>query len=1027
MMGLTLISSVLFKGSRMLILLLCFSLLACSCATAQQYHFKNFTVADGLGSTTINHIFQDSRGYIWFATQGGGVSRFNGKAFKTFTHTGGLISNDVTHITEDKQGNIWIATANGASQFDGSRFINYGQKEGLTDGVVYDVCVVANRIWFATQNEGIKILTPGKGFDSLTIKDGLPSNEIYCLVRAQNGALIIGLGNGIASYVNGRIKPVIVNNKTFFSGGTTTDGKVWMGSTGGDLVCLSAAGQLKQVVLPTNLQHDFIGSIATDKQNNLWLSTDHGLLFYDGQTFTLFGEREGLSINTAQAAMVDYEGNIWCGTLGGGVNLLTSRAFSLFGLQQGLTTRNVNCICPAEATGKYYVGAGDGLYLFSPGSSVPFIPVNTIRQLNKVSITSLGKDSTGTLWIGTQSGVYTLLNKNGRATVGRTYTELAGKKIGSVQKVICTPDGSMWIATYGSGVFVTGKKGTKHFSTETGLESDKILTMHCAADGTVWIGTQDAGLFRYTGDKFIPQPLPGGSGAKAVWSITEAPLGHLFIGTGEDGLYSYKNGKVQNYTTQQGLTSDYISALSWDTATNCLWAGGEKGLDKLEWDVNGRLKKIYNYKPQDGFNSRGINQNGIVNGNASDVWICGVDGLWHFNPQHQTEQKVAPQICIEQLRLFYKPFDWHRMRVKVNKLSGLPAQLSLPHNSNHLTFDIQALSAQPVLYTFKLQGQDEAWSAPAENNAITYSNLRPGSYTFMAKAITRQGIESTHPASFAFYIKPPWWSTWWFYTVVFGLLAGAFVLFIKTRERLLRQQNIRLEETVAQRTRQIAEQKQVVETTLLEKESLLHEKEMLLKEIHHRVKNNLQTISSMLMLQSAGLQDEQAKKAIAESQNRVRSIALVHQRLYQTEGIEKIELGSFTKELSAQIASMYANAGHINMGLQIPEVYIAIDTAIPLGLILNELLTNSFKYAFNTNTAGSINITLKLNPAKAGTNTGATLVYTDSGPGLPNTDLQQNINTLGLRLVKLLARQIGAGLKYNNQQGSTFTFEFTIF
>jgi ligand-binding sensor domain-containing protein len=89
-------------------------------ATAQRYNFINYTTAQGLGSSSVNHIFQDSKGYIWLATQGGGASRFNGKKFKNFTRADGLINNDVTSIAEDKNGNIWIATASGASMFNGS-------------------------------------------------------------------------------------------------------------------------------------------------------------------------------------------------------------------------------------------------------------------------------------------------------------------------------------------------------------------------------------------------------------------------------------------------------------------------------------------------------------------------------------------------------------------------------------------------------------------------------------------------------------------------------------------------------------------------------------------------------------------------------------------------------------------------------------------------------------------------------------------------------------------------------------------
>jgi two-component sensor histidine kinase len=329
-----------------------------------------------------------------------------------------------------------------------------------------------------------------------------------------------------------------------------------------------------------------------------------------------------------------------------------------------------------------------------------------------------------------------------------------------------------------------------------------------------------------------------------------------------------------------------------------------------------------------------------------------------------------------------------------------------------------------------LEGQDEEWSSPTTNNAITYSNIIPGlEYTFKAKAVNSEGV-SSETVSFSFTINPPWWSTWWFRSVVFVVAIGSLAAFVTAREKVLREQNLRLEETVKHRTLEIEHQKEVVEKTLSEKEGLLHEKEILLKEIHHRVKNNLQTISSMLMLQSAGLKDEEAKKAIAESQSRVRSIALVHQKLYQTDGLEKVELNAFVKDLAEQVKSIYRQQSQkVNIHWDIPHTFILIDAAIPLGLILNELLTNSFKYAFNDNSRGEIKMELKHSDNVATDKNPnvkkVVLSYLDNGPGFDSSEID-NPSTLGLRLIQLLSRQIGAVSEYCNSKGSEFIFRFEL-
>ena len=243
-------------------------------------------------------------------------------------------------------------------------------------------------------------------------------------------------------------------------------------------------------------------------------------------------------------------------------------------------------------------------------------------------------------------------------------------------------------------------------------------------------------------------------------------------------------------------------------------------------------------------------------------------------------------------------------------------------------------------------------------------------------------------------------------------------------EQLVRNQNVRLEETVKQRTKEIEHQKEIAEDALAAKE-------VLLKEIHHRVKNNLQTISSMLMLQSSTLGDSDAKEALLQSQSRVRSIAVVHQKLYQNDGLEKVELNGLVDDLTAQVKSLYQlQAKKIEVKQNIPETHIFIDKAIPIGLIINELLTNSYKHAFTEIETGSILITFEdvvaVNEHGLPGSKKVRLTYFDSGKGIASPDMISSPSRLGLRLVNLLSLQIGAVMEYSNKRGSKFVFTFDI-
>jgi two-component sensor histidine kinase len=260
----------------------------------------------------------------------------------------------------------------------------------------------------------------------------------------------------------------------------------------------------------------------------------------------------------------------------------------------------------------------------------------------------------------------------------------------------------------------------------------------------------------------------------------------------------------------------------------------------------------------------------------------------------------------------------------------------------------------------------------------------------------------------------------------------------RTRERLMHQiqenedmtkkQNVVLEETVKLRTQEIENQKKIVEKTLAEKELSLKKEELLLKEIHHRIKNNLQTISSILMLQSSTLSDEKARQAITDSRNRVNAIALIHQKLYQVDGIEKIEFNSFVQDIVEEVKEIYnEKSRYISINREIPVTYLPIDIAIPLALIITELFTNSFKYSFNNAIEGSIEMTLT-NPDDSALVKGraVSFKYRDSGPGFYPPLLVETTSTLGLRLISLLSAQIGASVKYDNSNGSEFIFTFSI-
>lgn len=235
----------------------------------------------------------------------------------------------------------------------------------------------------------------------------------------------------------------------------------------------------------------------------------------------------------------------------------------------------------------------------------------------------------------------------------------------------------------------------------------------------------------------------------------------------------------------------------------------------------------------------------------------------------------------------------------------------------------------------------------------------------------------------------------WFFIAFIGVLILAmFALYLLFRK--IRKQKIEVDKSLTQR-------------------------ELLLKEIHHRVKNNLQIVASMMKSQGNRSKDEQFRSLMDEGQNRIKSMAMIHERLYRTEDFRNIDLSEYANDLSNSIAlSMKNSTESIDVDVNIPEVHFHIDIAVPLGLILNELVTNCYKYAFVNDEPGRVGINFRTLD-----NDEYELSVEDNGRGLPDDFDLDKVNSLGLVMVKGLAWQLNGGLTYaSGQEGTKFQVTF---
>lgn len=199
----------------------------------------------------------------------------------------------------------------------------------------------------------------------------------------------------------------------------------------------------------------------------------------------------------------------------------------------------------------------------------------------------------------------------------------------------------------------------------------------------------------------------------------------------------------------------------------------------------------------------------------------------------------------------------------------------------------------------------------------------------------------------------------------------------------------------------------------------VNEKELMLKEIHHRVKNNLQVVSSLLRLQSDKIEDKSAVEYLKQSEQRVKSMGLIHQQLYRTKDLTRINFNDYINELCSYLFFAYGvNKGRINLKTSVDKIYFGIDTALPCGLIVNELLTNSIKHAFPGGRKGNIEISLSKNKDNRNN-----LIIKDDGVGAGNLNFE-NASTLGMELVNMLTEQLEGKIEVSTASGTEIRISF---
>jgi two-component sensor histidine kinase len=262
--------------------------------------------------------------------------------------------------------------------------------------------------------------------------------------------------------------------------------------------------------------------------------------------------------------------------------------------------------------------------------------------------------------------------------------------------------------------------------------------------------------------------------------------------------------------------------------------------------------------------------------------------------------------------------------------------------------------------------------------------------------------------------------------VLQGYGAGAVDYLSKPVNPLILKSKVAVFVDLFRKTRALATMNRAMEVEIEERlkqlKASLHEKDILLKEVHHRVKNNLQVISSLIDLQAERLTDPAMRTLFRDTRDRVRSMALVHEKLYQSADLAHTELGAYIRNVMKELFLAHGEvSSKVTLQLQLEPVLLPVDMAIPCGLILNELATNSLKHAFVGREHGTIEIQLT-----SVRNESVHLRFRDDGWGLPAGLKLDAAESLGLRLIRMLSKQLRGEVKTHSGEGTTFELHFQL-
>lgn len=1039
----------------------------------QNIEFKS----DILSNKHVTTIFEDKKGTIWIGTENGLYS-YDKKTeefirFQTDPYDPSSLSSDYIYsICEDRFSNIWIGTMNGLNLFDRIKqhfrrfFSDPSNPTTLINNTIRSILEDRTGVlWVGTHSGLSRFDQEGKKFKHIHAKindpNSLSSSDTYSIYQDKDQTLWIGTyGGGLNKYIPDQNKyihyrhdphdPNSLSNDYIRTVAEDHTGTFWIGTYGGGLNRFNPKQEkfFNYRADPDDsksISSDQIRWIYEDSTQTLWIATVNGLNKYDRKNdnflhFKLDPEKSGsISNDFVYIIFEDKYNTLWIGTL--------------------------------EGLNRYYRETNTFFAYFSDHDDA--------NSLSSSEILSMYEDKTGRFWIGTGVGLNNFDRENQKFT---RYTIKDGLPNNVIYAIGEDNAGNLWISTNkGLSKFDPLSGSFRNFDAKVGLQSNEFSlgAVMVRSDGEMYFGGINGITSFYPQDindnPFIPP---------VVITDIQVLNRSIQVGKSHDSHVTLKKTPPYSKEITLGYRARLINiefaALHYASPENNRYKYKMEGLEDTWYDIGERNFASFTNIPPGEYNFKviGSNNDGIWNNEGASLRIIIMPPFWktlwfrgviilsvfllffmiykvrthsirernielekHVRERTIDLQKEVAERCrleekakreATRTALIYETGKKALSKLDLDELLN-DIVSSIRESFNYYGVIILLINEKTGFLNFKSASGAYSGEIPKTltvplgegmigHAALSGKVMKSGDVSKDRYFLRKEGKNTVSELSVP--IKTP--------SKIIGVLdiqsdkVNAFdESDIAAMETLCTQianaiENARLYEHAQ---KEIIERKKA-EKTLLESEkqikASLEEKEVLLKEIHHRVKNNMQIISSLLRLQTEKIQDESLLNMFIESQHRIQSMALIHETLYRSKDLARIDFYNYLKRLISNLMLVYQKRSKdVRIDLDIKEVFLDINRAIPCGLLVNELITNSLKHAFPDGRTGIIAV----NMFKRGGGQ-YSLTVQDSGVGIPaGIDLNYT-ETLGMQLITGLISQLNGKIELHREKGTKYTIEF---